>query len=117
MTRVEWHGDMVKGRVQAGAARGIRDGLEAIKDASLQIVPRETTTLAASAGTSVGASGMVGSVYYDDPRDVKTIKQHEDLTYRHPPGESAKFLERPMRSAKGPAAEALAAALRSWLGG
>ena len=61
---------------------------------------------------------MIAIAGYDDPRDVKTIKQHEDLTYHHPAGEQAKFLEAPLKDfgAAGLTA-AVAAQVRKVLGG
>lgn len=104
----EWLGEQAKAAARRGASRGLLKAAEEIKEASLEVVPRRTDLLAASAGTSVSDGGLVASVYYDDPRDIKTIKQHEDLSYHHPAGESAKFLEKPFKAARGTAA-ALAA--------
>lgn len=95
----DWRGDRAKDAVRRGARAAVQRTADAILAASLQVVPRRTSALAEAAGTSMADYLPVGTVYYDDARDVKTIKQHEDLTYYHPPGESAKFLERPARAA------------------
>lgn len=106
--RVTWHGDAAKESVRLGARAGIVAASADILDASLAVVPRESGALADAGGTDLADFAAVGSVYYDDVRDVKTIMQHEDLTYRHPAGETSKFLERPVRAARGQFAAALA---------
>lgn len=106
--RMQWQGQLASEAVRLGARRAIADTTEDVKQDSLRVIPRETDTLARSAGTSLADYAPVGAVYYDDPRDVKTIKQHEDLSYRHPRGGTAKFLERPARAARGRFVAALA---------
>lgn len=109
--RVTWSGDLAKDTVRVAARSAIAQTTDEVKRASLMVVPRDTDELADAAGTSLADRAPVGAVYYDDARDVKTIKQHEDLAYRHPPGESAKFLERPARAARGRLVANLANAL------
>lgn len=113
--RAEWMGDKIKGLVRKGAAQGLLDGAEVAKEASLKQVPRETERLANSAYADVDESTLISIVGYDDPRDIKTIKQHEDLTYRHPRGGSAKFLENPVKASGNAAYAKLAARLRQAL--
>lgn len=106
--RFEWHGALAKDAVRRGARAGIAETAQEILRASLRVVPRETDALASAAGTDIDPVQPEGTVYYDDARDVKTIKQHEDLSYHHPPGETAKFLERPARAARGAFAASVA---------
>lgn len=115
-TRVEWRGDLIKGRLREGAARGLLEGAEVAKEASVMQVPRESGRLRDSAYAAVDSSTLISIVGYDDPRDVKTIKQHEDLSYRHPRGGSAKFLENPVRASGNAAYARLAARIRQVFG-
>lgn len=97
----EWRGEQAKDAVRRGSRQAIQRTADELLAASLQVVPRRSSALAAAGGTSMADYQPVGTVYYDDARDVKTIKQHEDLSYYHPPGETSKFLERPLRAAGG----------------
>ncbi|MBN8883401.1 MAG: hypothetical protein J0H73_13935 [Salana multivorans] len=110
-----WYGDRVKHQAHAALAAGLLALADEVREASLKIVPRETDALARSAGTDVDPNTLVASVYYDGARDIKTIVQHEALSYRHPPGESAKFLEKPVRAARSTAGARLADYLRRGL--
>lgn len=113
--KVQWMGDQIKGQARKAAARGLLDGVEVAKQASLAMVPVETGRLRSTAYTDVDEDTLIGIVGYDDPRDVKTIKQHEDLSYRHPRGGQAKFLETPVRASGSAAFAKLAAAMRGAL--
>lgn len=97
----QWRGDLAKDAVRRGARAAIEQTASALLDASLAVVPRRSNALAESAGTSLADYQPIGSVYYDDARDVKTVVQHENLTQHHPPGETSKFLERPARTMAG----------------
>lgn len=110
--RGEWMGDQIKGQVRKAAAQGLHYSAQNLLDKSLAVVPRETAELAGSGGTDVDESTLIASVYYDDARDIKTIKQHEDLTYHHPRGGEAKFLEKPASRHKGDLVESLARFLK-----
>lgn len=115
MSTFSWTGEVAKQMFRASAARGIQDALTLVENASNEIVPRETGNLAGASGTDVDAENLRGSVYYDDARDVKTIKQHEDLSYKHPPGESAKFLEKALRAQNSAALDVIANSVRKGL--
>lgn len=110
--KVEWMGQAVRGKVRAAAVAGLQAGVDYAKEQSVQIAPRLTGELRASAYTGVDRSTLIGIVGYDVPRDVKAIKQHEDLSYHHPSGEQSKFLEDPVKAAGPVAHRKLAAELR-----
>lgn len=114
--RTEWRGDEIKGVVRRATAQGLKEGVEVAKEASVKVAPRLTNELRESAYTDVDESSLIGIVGYDVPRDIKTIKQHEDLSYYHPAGEQAKFLEQPVKQVQGQAQAKLAAQLRRVLG-
>lgn len=113
--RVEWRGDEIKGVVRKATVRGLKAGVEVAKEASVKVAPLLTGELRESAYTDVDESSLIGIVGYDVPRDIKAIKQHEDLSYHHPAGEKAKFLEGPVKESQAAAQAKLAAALRGVL--
>lgn len=110
-----WMGEQIKGIVRQAAAWGLLEGAQVAKEASLAMVPRETGALADSAYVDVDPDTLISIVGYDEVRDVKTIKEHEDLTYKHPRGGQAKFLEIPVKQCGNSAAMKLASRLRGVL--
>jgi hypothetical protein len=72
------------------AEDGLRRGLEHVLAESKKLVPLEEGTLERSG--KVHVNGMEGAVSYDT---VYAKRQHEELTWRHLPGRSAKYLEIP----------------------
>ncbi|MEV4837788.1 hypothetical protein AB0K05_24920 [Nonomuraea sp. NPDC049486] len=77
-------------REREGAVAGLKVALEHLLQASREIVPHEEGTLERSGTTSV--DGLKGAVSYDT---VYAARQHEELTWRHDPPRSAKYLEGP----------------------
>jgi len=72
---------------------------QAILNAALQIVPRRTDALANS---GVVDSWWSENIFYvtvgfgtTPETEVYAVVQHERLDYKHPPGQSAKYLEIP----------------------
>lgn len=74
-------------QIRAAAERGLGDAAEVIKQESIQRTPKETGALRNDCTTS--QEGLEAAVSYSLPYSVK---QHEELGYRHDHGE-AKFLE------------------------
>lgn len=109
--RSQWLGDSVKGQMRAAAAAGLLDAANAVRARSQPLAPREFGELAASAETDVDKSTLIAAVSYDVDRFPKILKQHEDLTYRHPRGGQAKFLEEPLYASASQVQAALARAL------
>ncbi|MEH0650664.1 minor capsid protein [Streptomyces scabiei] len=72
------------------AEEGLRRGLEHVLGESQKLVPLEEGTLRRSGKVIV--NGMEGAVSYDT---VYAKRQHEEVTWRHLPGRSAKYLEIP----------------------
>lgn len=95
-----WLGDKIKGRVRLAAVGGLLQTARHVKNESQRIVPRKTDDLHNAAYADVDPDTLIAIAGYDVQRDIKTIKQHEDLSYRHPQGESAKFLEKPLQQAQ-----------------
>lgn len=112
----QWLGDVIKGRARRAAVEGLHEGAKTIGRASAEVAPQESSELRNSLYTDADANTLIAIVGYDVPRDIKTIKQHEDLTYHHPPGEQAKFLEQPVRQHRATIVAELATKLKGVLG-
>jgi hypothetical protein len=90
-TRLTWYGDAVLAREKAGADKGTSDAAQHLLQVSQQRVPLEEGTLLRT-GRVIG-SGLRKGVTYDT---VYARRQHEELTWRHDPGRTAKYLEGPL---------------------
>lgn len=95
--RVTWNGDMAKGKVKAGAARGLFRAAEFVLGEARTVVPIEEATLSRSGATDVDPVALKATVSFDTPY---AARQHEELTWRHDPGRTAKYLERPLLGTK-----------------
>lgn len=110
--RAEWFGDRISQQVRKAAADGLLAGANVVKPKSQAVAPLKTAELRGSAYTDVDPSTLIAIVGYDVPRDIKAIKQHEDLSYHHPAGEQSKFLEGPLKASAGEVNSKVANALR-----
>ncbi|MCI3271394.1 minor capsid protein [Streptomyces cylindrosporus] len=99
-------------RGQRLASEGLRRGLEHVLAESRKIVPLEEGTLERSGRVDV--DGLNGAVSYDT---VYARRQHEELTWKHLPGRSAKYLEIPMNRERDVVLQLMAVPLRRWLRG
>ncbi|WP_435298536.1 hypothetical protein [Timonella sp. A28] len=110
--RSHWDGANVSVVVRGAARQGLLAGAKHVRDASQRVAPSETRELRESAYAEVDPSSLIAIVGYDVPRDIKAIKQHEDLSYAHPSGEQAKFLEKPLRDSAGAVQSEISKSLR-----
>lgn len=103
--RLKWYGAEAKSAAREGTARGLMLGAEHVLEESNRIVPIEVGTPGLlSSGHPwppeqvgiVGGSGMQAAVTYDTPY---AVVQHENLTYRHDAGHTAKYLENTINDA------------------
>lgn len=92
-TRLRWNGGAALRGTRSGAARGLRLAAEHVLTESRKVVPIEEATLERSGVATVDESSLTAAVSYDTPY---AVRQHEELTYRHDTGRTAKYLERPM---------------------
>lgn len=126
-SKVEQNLQIAVSRVERGTKKATIAACEEIKAASLAEVPRETSTLAASAFYEVSGSytnfeaviGYGGNGNPMNPRNHKRASQymvqvHEDLSTPHATGK-AKFLEDPMRNYQDKFLPGVAARVRSEL--
>lgn len=113
-TRLRWNGAAAMRGTRAGAVRGLRIAAEHVLAESRKIVPIEEATLERSGVATVDESSLTAAVSYDTPY---AVRQHEELSYRHDAGRSAKYLERPLTEQADTVAEIIAAQLRRSLRG
>lgn len=108
-SHLTWNGEAVLARERAGLVTGLKKATEFVLGESRKVVPLEEGTLERSGTASVDSAELVGAVSYDTPY---AVKQHEDLTLRHAPGRTAKYLESPMLEHRGTVQEIIAAEIR-----
>ncbi|RJO69772.1 hypothetical protein D5S18_28130 [Nocardia panacis] len=101
---MRWEGRAVSAVARVGLEEGLFQAAEVLLAQSNALVPIEEGTLQNS-GTAEVRDGK-GRVGYNTPY---ALRQHEDLTLRHPNGRTAKYLEKPLNQF-GPQLEAIAGA-------
>ncbi|MFF3622332.1 minor capsid protein [Streptomyces sp. NPDC002467] len=112
--RMRWEGGRlgVTTRGRRAAEEGLQRALEHLLAESRKIVPLREGTLERSG--RVVRAGMSGMVTYDT---VYARRQHEELTWKHLPGRSAKYLEIPFNRDRDVMLRLMAVPLRRWLRG
>lgn len=108
-TRMDWNGPKVTAAMEKGAVQGLHLGTEHLLGVSRARVPLEEATLERSGVASVDAAELTGAVSYDTPY---AVRQHEEMTWRHAPGRTAKYLEDPMEEESSTIGDIVAAAIR-----
>lgn len=107
--RLRWNGDAATAAIRAAATRGLLLGAEHVLAASRQRVPIAEGTLERSGATSVDEQQMTAAVSYDTPYARRV---HEDMTARHAPGRTPKFLEGVLPETAGEVQTLIAAQVR-----
>lgn len=110
--RMTWHGSAVKAAARANALAGLRESLEFVLTESNKAVPLDEGTLMRSGTTSVDEANLRGAVSYDTPY---AVRQHEEVTWRHSPGRTAKYLENAVNSNQQQIAAIMQSHFRGWL--
>lgn len=78
--------------IRGAVVLGLRKWAEYVLQQSREIVPLDEATLERSGVASVDERELEAAVSYDTPY---AVVQHENMEYRHAPGRTAKYLERP----------------------
>lgn len=99
-----------RGRRLAG--EGLQRGLEHVLNEANKLVPLDEGTLERSG--RVVRDGLNGAITYDT---VYARRQHEELTWKHLPGRSAKYLEIPMNRERETVLQLMAVDIRRWFRG
>lgn len=110
---LDWHGEKVGFIVEESAFKGLQQGAEHLLQVSRTRVPLEEGTLERSGVASADRSSLTAAVSYDT---VYACRQHEELTWRHAPGRTAKYLEGPANEEHETIGEIIAAAIRRRIG-
>jgi hypothetical protein len=112
--RMRWEGGRLGAarRGRAAAEEGLQKSLEHLLTESRKLVPLEEGTLERSG--RVVRAGMNGIVTYDT---VYARRQHEELSWKHLPGRSAKYLEIPLNRDRELMLRLMQVSLRRWLRG
>lgn len=111
--RMRWEGNRLgRGRGRRAAEEGLQKALEHLLTEANKLVPLDEGTLERSG--RVVRTGMNGMVTYDT---VYARRQHEELTWKHLPGRSAKYLEIPFNRDKDIMLRLMQVSLRRWLRG
>ena len=104
-----WDLSGVEARLRDAALAGLEMGLEHIHQIASDLAPNDEGTLSRSGRVTVDPAGLTGGVTFDT---VYARRQHEELTWRHPGGKTAKYLEKPMTSEADVVADIIAAQCR-----
>lgn len=107
--RLQFDGDAATQAMRQGAARGLYLAAEHVLTESQAVVPIDEGPLQHSGTASVDEPSLTAMVSYDTPY---AVKQHEDLTLRHAPGRTGKYLERPLNAERAQVKALIAAQLR-----
>ena len=107
--RLRFTGAVAEQRMRAGAAHGLLLGAEHVLQQSQEVVPLDESPLMQSGNASVDEASLTAVVSYDTPY---AVRQHEELDYRHAPGRTAKYLERPLNASRQEVAALIAAQMR-----
>lgn len=110
--RREWNGAQILGEARVGQVQGLTLAAEHLLQESRVIVPLDEATLERSGVASVDPSERRAAVSYDTKY---AVIQHENLTYRHAPGRTAKYLEIPFNAERQTMLDLVAAAVRRQL--
>ncbi|WP_405659732.1 hypothetical protein [Streptomyces sp. RK9] len=107
--RLTFNGDTALRATREGAVRGLLLGAEHVLAEARKLVPLDEGTLERSGTVSVDEQDLTAAVAFDTPY---AVRMHEELSYRHAPGRSAKYLEGPMTAEAQVVAVILAAQIR-----
>lgn len=114
---MSWSNGINLSRVLDHTREGANDGLELAAEHVLGIsdahVPIEEGTLSRSGKVSTDPGRLKSAVSYDTPY---AAVQHEDMSMRHDPGRSAKFLENAFNGERRTVAEIITTSIRRRLG-
>lgn len=93
MVDIDWNGDHVGATITAAAFAGLELAGQHLLRASRARAPHQEGTLERSGTSTSDEATNTVVVAYDT---VYALRQHEELTWRHKPGRTAKYLENPM---------------------
>lgn len=90
--KVKINKNIVERAMRDVGVTGLHDALDYLATESKKEVPYDTHMLQNTCAVSVEPDGSEGAVSYDT---LYAVKQHEELSFNHPHGRKAKYLEDP----------------------
>jgi hypothetical protein len=111
---LEWNGDEILAKLRDAEMDGLELAAEHLLQVSSSLAPHEEGDLERSGEVSTDAGQHAVAVSYDRPY---AVRQHEEMTWRHDAGRTAKYLERPMHEEQDTMLALIAGPLRDELGG
>lgn len=108
MADLDWKGDQIIRSLQQAAKAASLAAAEHLGDEAVQRTPVETGTLRASMKVTTDGEGT-SAVSYNTPY---AARQHEEISWQHPGGGQAKYLENAITAAAPTMREAIATELR-----
>lgn len=90
---LNWRGREAARRAEDASRRGLEKAAEHVLGIAQQRVPLEEGILQDSGRTVVDSTALTAGVTFDT---VYARRQHEELTWRHAPGRTAKYVEGPL---------------------
>lgn len=110
---LEWHGDAIAEAVLTASMDGLELAAEHLLTVSSQLAPHEEGDLERSGETSYDPAQQAAAVSYDRPY---AVRQHEETSWRHDAGKTAKYLEHPMNEERDTMLQLLAAPMQKKMG-
>jgi hypothetical protein len=98
--KVTWNGEAVGKAARVAAARGVQLWAEHVLQQARAQVPHDEGTLERSGAvvpSRVSPDNLEATVVFDQSY---AVVQHEDMSFQHPGGRKAKYLEDPMNASK-----------------
>ena len=92
--RFKWRGEEAERLIRETAFRAILDGAEVILTEAIDEAPFKSGTLRRSGTVTEAPQDNAVYISFNTPY---AVKQHEDLTLKHPRGGKAKYLEDPFK--------------------
>lgn len=106
--RFTWHGPRVLKAINTKEQKALWQAGNEILAKSRELVPHDTGTLEGDSGVVVDPRDLVCTIYYGAEHAASyAVRQHQDLTLRHPNGREAKYLQK--------AVDRNMARVRAWL--
>lgn len=113
IAHLQWEGRRIFGsRFQRLVSEGIGRALEHTLGVATTLVPLDEGPLQRSGKVQV--EGLNGTISFSTPY---AVVQHENLSFRHAPGRTAKYLEGPMNTERDVMLDLSAVSFRTWLRG
>lgn len=111
---LRWDGARVSKEIREAATAALQEAGEIILGESNRHVPLDIGDLEASGEVSTDAREVQANISYDRPY---AVAQHENLSYKHKAGRTAKYLENAVKKMAGTVITRLAETLKKTTGG